>query len=72
MVTAKEVLISALIEGAIMEEAEARKHYLELLPHLLDPSDIDVVEHIIADELNHTELLKALAFKYNKIVELKH
>lgn len=55
-----------------MEEAEARKHYLELLPHLLDPSDIDVVEHIIADELNHTELLKALAFKYNKIVELKH
>jgi len=58
--------ISAEIEKNIADEATARVGYYKLLSMLLE-EDFPVIEEIISDELNHSERLKELSFKYNQI-----
>jgi rubrerythrin len=64
--TALKYEILALIEKNNAKEAEAREEYYELMSKLPD-EDKPVITEIIADELNHSIKLSALAYKHGKI-----
>lgn len=59
--------LAELIEKNIKGEADARMMYYELLQYLEDEKDVEVLEEIISDELNHTMLLNKMLKKYSKI-----
>jgi len=67
----ERLLVAAEIEKNIADEATARSGYLKLLPMLLSDEDRAVIKEIIADELNHSELLRKMALVYNGIESKK-
>jgi len=62
-------LISVLEEN-LAGEAEARQYYYELM-EILPEEDHPVIKEILSDELNHSERLKELIFKYSGIAPAK-
>jgi len=74
--TQKVAYLLSDIEENVSGEATARQGYYKLIAMLdnlkeefgLDvDSDIDSIEEIISDELNHAEILKGIAQKYSGI-----
>ncbi|MCK9543940.1 MAG: hypothetical protein M0R03_18120 [Novosphingobium sp.] len=63
----QKMFFSELIEKNIKAEAEARMMYYELMQYITDEKDIETLEEIISDELNHTMLLNKMLKKYSKI-----
>jgi rubrerythrin len=57
--------VAAAIAANNQDEQEAIRGYYDLLEVLIDPEDKKVIEEIISDEKNHSELLTKLALKYD-------
>ena len=58
------------LEKNIADEAEARMGYYQILKDYktyLSTEEIDLLKEIIAEELKHTEILKAMIYKRNYI-----
>ena len=58
------------LERNIADEAEAREGYYQILKDYktyLSAEEIGLLKEIIAEELKHTEILKAMIYKRNHI-----
>lgn len=63
--------LCAAIEQNILDEAEARKGYYELIGNFVDEfseRELESLAEIIAEEIKHTEILEAMIYRRNGIV----
>lgn len=63
--------LCAAIEQNILDEAEARKGYYELMGKYTEEfseRELEQLAEIIAEEIKHTEILEAMIYKRNGIV----
>lgn len=58
---------AALVQSNIEDEANATRKYMQLLAYMTDQDDIDEINEIISDELNHAERLAKIVRKYSGI-----